>query len=288
MDNKSRYITTKKVGILGAIFNVILLTLKLIFGIISNSQALIADAFNSAGDILSSVMTYIGNKIASEPSDNDHNYGHGKAEYVFSLLIGLSMIILSFKTLANSSLSIIHNEKLTFSWWLVLVCIITIITKFFLYLYTSKQGKKHNSLLITANSKDHFNDMFITLSTLIGIIASLINIYWLDGVIGIFISAWICYTGIRISIEGYKILMDEAINERMEEEIIETIKTYSKIDHIDKITSKPIGNNYIIIVKLSIDGNMTINESHDIVSKLKYDILKINHISDVIIHVNPA
>ena len=75
----------KRASILGVFFNVVLLIIKAIIGFITNSQAMIADAFNSAGDIFSSVMTFIGNKIASKPRDDDHNLGHGKAEYIFSL-----------------------------------------------------------------------------------------------------------------------------------------------------------------------------------------------------------
>ena len=286
--DEERFEITKKVSILGIIGNIFLLILKLSVGFVFLSQAMIADAVNSAGDIFASLMTYIGNKISNEPKDEDHNYGHGKAEYIFSLLIGISMIFCGGKILINSAKTLINKTYFSFSWYLILVCLITIITKLCLYIYTNKKGKEFNSLLIIANSKDHINDVFITLSTLIGILFSFLGIYWLDSIVGILISIWICYTGIKIFIEGYSVLMDKSINNKIIEEIENKIKTYNKIDHIDKITSKPVGNKYIIIIKLSIDGQMTINESHEIVSKLKYDILSINHIYDVIIHVNPA
>lgn len=83
---EDRFTVTKKVGMYGIIGNIFLLTLKAIVGFTSKSQAMIADAINSAGDIFASLMTAIGNKIASVPKDEDHNFGHGKAEYMFSLL----------------------------------------------------------------------------------------------------------------------------------------------------------------------------------------------------------
>ena len=92
-----RYKSTKRASILGIIGNIFLLLIKGTIGLLTNSQAMIADSFNSAGDIFSSVMTFIGNKIASKPSDESHNLGHGKAEYIFSLLISLSMIFVSVK-----------------------------------------------------------------------------------------------------------------------------------------------------------------------------------------------
>ena len=92
-----RYKSVKIASILGIIGNIFLLVIKAIVGVMSGSQAMIADTFNSAGDIFSSLMTFIGNKISSKPSDDDHNLGHGKAEYIFSMLISISMIIIGIK-----------------------------------------------------------------------------------------------------------------------------------------------------------------------------------------------
>ena len=92
---------------------------------------MIADSANSASDIFASLMTFIGNKIASEPQDSSHNFGHGKAEYIFSLLIAISMVLVSCKLLYDSVCTLIYGSNLTFSWLLIIVCIITIITKLF-------------------------------------------------------------------------------------------------------------------------------------------------------------
>lgn len=97
-----RYKSTKIASILGIIGNVFLLIIKGLIGYITNSQAMIADAFNSAGDIFSSIMTFVGNKISSIPRDDDHNLGHGKAEYIYSMLISISMILISLVVFKNS------------------------------------------------------------------------------------------------------------------------------------------------------------------------------------------
>ena len=110
-----RFDSTKKAGIFGIIGNIFLLVIKGTIGFITHSQAMIADAANSAGDIFASLMTFIGNKIASEPSDDSHNFGHGKAEYIFSLFISLSMILVSFKLLWDSIHSLINQSEFTFS-----------------------------------------------------------------------------------------------------------------------------------------------------------------------------
>ena len=144
----NRFETTRRVGILGIVGNIFLLIIKIVVGILAKSQSMIADAANSASDIFASLMTFIGNKIASEPSDEDHNFGHGKAEYIFSLFISISMIVVSLKILYDSALSIIYKNEIIFSWWLIIVCIITIVTKLNLYLYSKNALKKFNNIFI--------------------------------------------------------------------------------------------------------------------------------------------
>ena len=129
-----RFKKVKLASIFGIFGNIFLLIIKGIIGFISNSQAMIADAINSAGDILSSFITFIGNIIASKPSDEDHNLGHGKAEYIYSMLISLVMIVMGVLVLKDSILSIIFKNKYEFSIWIVIVCLITILVKF-VYIY---------------------------------------------------------------------------------------------------------------------------------------------------------
>lgn len=180
-----RYDSAKRAGIFGILGNIFLLIIKTIVGISSNSQAMIADAANSAGDIFASLMTFIGNKIASEPNDKTHNFGHGKAEYIFSLFISISMIFVGIKLLYDSSLSLIYKETFTFSWFLIVICIITIFVKFLLYLYTKTLAQKYNNILLEANMKDHRNDCIVTTCTLVSILLGLYGFYLFDGIVGI-------------------------------------------------------------------------------------------------------
>ena len=170
---KERFTITKKAGIYGMIGNILLLILKGMVGFLTHSQAMIADAFNSAGDIFASLMTFIGNKIASEPNDEDHNFGHGKAEYLFSMFIGISMILVASKLLYDSAMTFIIGSDLQFSWSLLFVCAVTIITKFSLFLYTKHSYQLHKNILLEANMKDHRNDCIVTSFTLLSSIFTL-------------------------------------------------------------------------------------------------------------------
>lgn len=277
----------KNAGILGIVGNLFLLIIKGTVGFITHSQAMIADAANSAGDIFASLMTFIGNKIASAPQDDDHNFGHGKAEYIFSLFISLSMIGISLKLLYNSLISLIYGYKFDFSWFLVIVCVVTILVKLCLFLYTKFLSRKFNSILLDANKEDHRNDCIVTTFTLISVLLGLLNIYWFDGLVGIFISAWICITGVKIFIESYNILIDTSIDVTTQEVILNLIKKYEEIKKVDNISSSPVGYKYIVFVTICVDGNMTTFNSHKLADKLEKDICGLDKVYRAIVHVNP-
>ena len=287
MERKDRFKYAKKAGIIGILGNLFLLCIKAGVGIVSGSQAMIADAANSVGDIFASFMTFIGNKIASEPSDENHTFGHGKAEYLFSFLISISMISVAVKLLFDSIVSLIQKHELDFSYLLVIVCIITIIIKFALYIYTKILYKNYKNILLEANMKDHRNDCVITSFTLISIILSLFGVYWIDGAVGIGISLWICYTGIKIFIESYNVLMDIALDNDTKDIILDLVHTHKEIKKIDTIYSTPVGYQYLVTFTIYIDGNMSTFKSHEIADELEKEIKQLDNVYDSIIHVNP-
>lgn len=283
-----RYDSTNRASIWGIIGNIFLLLIKASVGILTNSQAMIADSVNSAGDIFSSFMTFVGNKIASKPSDDSHNLGHGKAEYIFSMWISVSMIVVAIKLFVDSIDSLIHKDNYTFSWLLILVCIITILVKFILYIYTNSLAKKYNNLLIKANANDHRNDCFITMFTLIAGLLSSKNILWFDGVVGTGISVWICITGVKIFIESYDVLMDKSINEKDKQKILDIINSHPEVKKIQHFNSAPVGYKYQVSFTIYVDGNLSTFESHEIANQLEKEIgEKIDEIYLTIIHVNP-
>lgn len=283
-----RYKSVRLASILGVLGNIFLLVIKGIIGFMTNSKAMIADFFNSAGDVFSSFMTFIGNKIASKPYDDDHNLGHGKAEYIYSMLISIVMFITVLIILKDSILSIFKPTHYEFSIWLIIVCIITIILKFLLFLYTNKISKKLNNLLIKTNSKDHRNDCVLTLLNLISAILSRNGIYFIDGIVGTVISVWIILTAINIFKESYDVLMDKCMNDITKNEVLKIIENHKEIKKITHFNSTPVGYKYQISLSIFVDGNLSTFESHNIADNLEKEI--INNIDEVylaIIHVNP-
>lgn len=278
----------KKASLFGIFGNLFLLLIKGIVGFISGSQAMIADAFNSASDILSSIMTFFGQRIASKPKDDDHNLGHGKAEYIYSMLISIIMIIMVFKVFKDSIVNLFTLEKATFTPWLIVVCIMTIIIKIGLFLYTNRLYKKNKSLLLKANRNDHRNDCILTSLNLIACILGYYGIYFVDSIVGIFISIWIFIVAYKIFIESYDVLMDKSIDDETKEKVYKVISAHKEIKKINHFNSTPVGYMYQISFTIFVDGNLSTFDSHKIANNLEKEIdKKFPEIYLIVIHVNP-
>ena len=282
-----RYKTTRIASILGILGNLFLLIIKGIIGLITHSQAMIADSINSASDIVSSALTYVGNRIASKPRDDDHHLGHGKAEYIYSMLISILIIMVAVSVFKDSLLSFWRVNEFNFSFWYIVVCVVTILTKLVLFLYTNHLYKKYHNLLILANSRDHRNDMFVTLFTLLSGVFVYFNIYWVDSLVGLGISIFILIAGIKVFIESYNVLMDKAMSEETEKEVMDIIAKYSEVKKIQHFNATPVGYMYQVSFTIFVDGNMSTYESHDIANKLEKEISALDDIYLTIIHVNP-
>ena len=283
-----RYKKTKRASILGILGNIILAVIKGIIGFMTGSQAMISDFFNSATDIFNSALTFVGNLIASKPGDEDHNLGHGKAEYIYSLIISNVLILTSLILLKDSIETIITGKTYNYSFWLIVVCVITIIVKLCLFLYTNILSKKYNNLLLKANSMDHRNDIFLTSLTLLSIILTSLKVKYIDGIVGAIIAGWIFYTALKLFKESYDVLMDKAISNEVKEEVLKIINKYPEIKKTNHFNSTPVGYKYQINFTIFVDGDLSTFESHNIADSLEKEITKqIDEVYLTIIHVNP-
>ena len=135
--------------------------------------------------------------------------------------------------------------------------------------------------------KDHKNDCIITTFTLISILLTLFGIYWFDSIVGVGISIYICYTGISIFIESYNVLMDISIDDKTKDLIFDIVNTYKEIKDVDDIISTPVGDKYLVFLTISLDGNMSTFESHELADSLENTVNGLDKIYKTVVHVNP-
>lgn len=284
----TRHQQINQVAISGLAGNILLLGAKITIGLITKSQSMLADGFNSAGDVFASTMTYIGNRISSQPGDEDHPYGHGKAEYIFSMIISFSLLLVAFGIFSSAFNALIEQNSFTYSPWLIIIGAGTIIIKLGLYIFASRVGKKHNSLLAMANAEDHRNDVFITALTLVSIISGYFGIYFIDSIGGMIIAFWIAFSAFKIFTSAYNVLMDTNVDDAFIAEVQDMVDAVEGVDHIDAINAKPVGLDFLLIVKVSVDAELTVYKSHEIAGRIRAIIEELDNVAEVLVHINPA
>lgn len=284
MNNRSYVIN--KISILGIIINLFLIIVKYFAGVISGSNALLADSLHSFEDMTASVLSFIGAKISAKKQNDKYCFGYGKSEYIFGLLISVFMIVTSIMLVISSIKNIITKNVVVFSYISLIVCLVTIILKFFMCIYSKIKYKKIKSILIKSCILDSRNDVAISLVTMIGIILSYFRITFVDNIIGILIALWIGYTGIKLFISSFEILMDKNINKEYINKIKNDILKNEEVLKIDKICAKPIGSKYILLIVLAINDSKNLKFTVEVLKRIKKSILyKYDDIKDVFIQI---
>lgn len=207
-------------SITGMICNVILFLLKYIMGSLSNSISIVSDAFNNLSDCASCLVTLLGYKMASKPADKDHPFGHGRMEYLTSLLIAVLVILVGIELFKSSVTKIIHPEEVQFSIVALIALIFSILVKLWMSFFNTKFGKKINSTVMIATAKDSRSDVIATSATLIALVASLFTKLPVDGIMGIIVSVFILKAGYEI----VKDTVDELLGKPADPELVEKIK----------------------------------------------------------------
>lgn len=286
---QDRWESGRRVAVVGIAGNFLLLSCKMAAGLLTGSQAMLADGINSAGDVFSSLMTYAGSRIAAKPEDQDHPFGHGKSEFIFSFVIGISMIAAAAAMVRSAVLTLMTGETVRFSLWLIMTAAGTILVKAVLYAYTRGLFRRTGSLLIRANAEDHRNDCAVSLGTLAAVLFSRWGLDWLDGVMGVLIGGWIGVTGVRLLIPSFRVLMDtQGIDEAFKKHLESHVLQIEGVDHIDALVAKPTGVRYILIIKVSVPGTMTVVESHAIAGRIKAALRDHRDVADSVVHINPV
>ena len=266
------------------IVNTILVILKIIFGFVGSSSALIADGFHSLSDLTTDVISIIGLKAATRKADKKHPYGHGKIEYLLCILIGIVIIFLG-GTLIIESFTKENNAPKTI---VMIVTIITILTKYLIAKYISKKGEFLNSSILTASGEESLADVYSSIVVLISYFISQIYPY-ADKIATIIIAVLIISTGLKILKENISSILDEKeSNPEVIEQIKKIINEQKQIIKYHNLRLIKFGSYYKCELTIFIDGNQTIVNSNNLVETLKKEIAKNNEkIKYINIYVKP-
>lgn len=218
MANRQKQII--KTGIISVIVNFILAVFKMLVGLIAGSIAIILDAVNNTTDVVSSLVTIVGAKLASKRPDPGHPYGHGRSEYISAFLVGLIILVAGIVALFESVPKIIQPELADYSWATILVVSAAIIVKLSLGSYVRKAGRRLNSSSLAASGLDALFDAVLSAATLVGIIVTLVFQVSIDGLLGALIALFI----IRASLEIISEAAGDIIGRTADPKLISKVK----------------------------------------------------------------
>ena len=223
-DNTVRQRYGKLGGFVGICCNLFLCALKITVGIISGSISVLADGFNNLADMGSSVIAIIGFKLAGKPADNEHPFGHGRMEYMSAFIVAILIFLVGFELLKSSANALIGNEPMPhYSIIPIIILIISILVKFWMFLFNRKIGKTIDSSALIATAQDSLNDMVATLAILISVVVSkLVTLpFNLDAVMGALVAVFILISGFSTA----KQTLDEILGKPPEKSLIKDIET---------------------------------------------------------------
>ncbi|MCD7035931.1 cation diffusion facilitator family transporter [Metabacillus sp. GX 13764] len=279
-----------KLGERGAIISIIaylvLSALKLVIGYTADSEALRADGLNNTTDIIASVAVLIGLRISQKPADQDHRYGHWKAETVASMVASLIMIGVSFQVIYEAVMSIFHFEKQSPDLMAAWTGIFAAAVMYGVYRYNKRLANQINSQAVMAAAKDNLSDAWVSIGTAVGIIGSQFGIAWLDPVTALIVGLLILKTGWDIFKETFLGLTD-AYSQKDIEQYKRTISQVEGVTGVKSIKGRKYGSNSIIDAVILVSPALGIMEAHEISDLVEKELKDKYQIYDVHVHVEP-
>lgn len=280
---------------LGIGVNVLLTAAKGAAGFAFGSKGLLADAAHSASDIVGSIVVLFGIRIAAIPGDEDHPYGHGKAEHVASLIVGF-LLILTALQIAISSLSVFRGEPPEPPGTYALPIIIaSILVKELLFRYKFRLGRKYDSAALFTEAWHHRSDALSSLAVLVGIGAAVASkalampfLTYADAAAGVFVSIMVARVGYTVARESATVMMEQVLSEEDAEKFIDTARQVPGVLGVDELLARLHGHYVVIDIKISVDPRLSVKEGHDIGVDVRRSLIGAHsEVRSVLVHTNP-
>lgn len=262
-------------GIVGIVINIILFAGKFIAGFLSGSVAVTADAFNNLSDAGSSVISLIGFRLASQKPDPHHPFGHGRFEYIASLIISMVIIMMGFELGKDSVIKIINPAKVEYSALTFWVLGISILAKFYMFIYNRSIGKKIDSSTLKATATDSISDTVSTLAVLVSAILTVKFGILIDGWVGLAVAGFIMFAGISSAKETIDSLLGTPPDEEFCKSVEDIVLSHDGMIGIHDMIVHNYGPGRVFIslhAEVPSDGNFV--DIHDTIDNIEHDIMR--------------
>ena len=288
-DDNSRKAVTQRVAFVGMSVNIFLVIVQIIGGILTHSQALIADAMHTLSDLVGDVVVLFAAHHAGKAADANHPYGHGRIETLATVILGLLLggvaaaIFLQAWDRLSGDTPLITPDP-----WAMAIAALAIIGKEGLYHYTVHVAKRISSPMLKASAWHHRSDAISSVLVLVAIGGAQLGYPWLDSVAAIIVAAMIFYMAIQLILESTSELVDTGLDEQEVQAIRAFICAINGVESVHLLRTRRMGGRVLADVHLQVDGRISVSEGHHIGETVMYRLRKqFPSISDVVIHIDP-
>ena len=275
-------------SVVGIFCNVLLFSVKLTIGLILSSLAVTADAFNNLSDAASSIISFIGVKMAGKPADAEHPFGHGRIEYIAALIVSFLVIEVGFTFFKSSISKILHPEEISFDLVPFVILILSILVKLCMAFFNNKLGKRIDSKVMLATAADSLGDVITTSATVLSIIICHFTSINVDAIAGLIVSAIVIWSGISIAKDTLEPLIGERVPAELYQKITDIVESYDGIVGTHDLIVHNYGpNRSMATIHAEVPNDINIDVSHEIIDKIERDVKKDLNIL-LVIHMDPV
>lgn len=275
-------------GVVGVVCNLLLAAAKLLIGILSGSVAITADAMNNFSDATSSVVTFVGFKLAEQPADDEHPYGHARYEYISALVVAGMILLIGFELGKSSIEKILHPESTAFSIPLLVILLGSVLIKFWLFLFNRSLGKTVDSTALLATAEDSRNDCVATLAVLIAVLVEKYTALKLDGYMGLAVSLFIFISGIKLVRETINPLLGQSAPAELQALIVDYISSNPKVLGYHDLYVHDYGpGRRFASLHVEMDAKEDVLLCHEIIDDMERECFD-SHGVQLVIHYDPV
>lgn len=279
----------RKTSVVGAIVNLILTIVKIIFGVIGQSTALVADGVHSLADLSTDLMVWFAAKYSNQPADKDHPYGHARIETAFTVGLGVVLIITAIGIVVDSGQRLLNPDTLLQPTPIVLlIAAISIVANEGLYHYTVRIARNINSNLLKANAWHHRSDAISSVVVLIGVAGSLLGVPYLDAFAALGVAYMIGKIGWDQAWSSIRELVDTGMEPKTAAAVERIIENIEGVQSMHMLRSRRMGESYLVDMHIEVDERLSVSEGHKIAEYVRLKLIESNkNISSALIHIDP-
>ena len=275
-------------SVVGIFCNVLLFSVKLAIGLILSSLAVTADAFNNLSDAASSILSFVGVKMAGKPADAEHPFGHGRIEYIAALIVSFLVIEVGFTFFKSSISKIMHPEEITFDPVPFIILILSILVKLWMAFFNNKLGKRIDSKVMLATAADSLGDVITTSATVISIVICHFTSINVDAIAGLIVSGIVIWSGVSIAKDTLEPLIGQRVPSELYQKITDMVESYEGIVGAHDLIVHNYGpNRSMATIHAEVPNDVSIEASHEIIDRIERDAKKELNIL-LVIHMDPV